>query len=57
MLSVTLTIKPITLIIRNCHKLNEHVSMQVRNVPQSDYLTICGLAVTLTFDLLTSKSN
>jgi len=27
------------------------------NAPQSAYLTICGLAVTLTFDLLTSKFN
>ena len=27
------------------------------NASQSDYLTICGLAATLTFDILTSKFN
>jgi len=51
MLSATLTIKPTTLVMSNCDQLDEHVSMQVRNGTQSDYLTICGLAVTLTFDL------
>jgi len=34
-----------------------HFGDRCENVSQSAYLTICGLAMAVAFDLLTSKSN
>ena len=57
MLSVTF--EPMTLKMSSVSRGSGNVHSFWRYVSQSAYVTICGLslAVTLTFDLLTSKSN